>query len=156
MKNVAELTFDDLEPGDRFPLGECPVTRDDVLDFARRYDPQPQHLDDAGAAANPVFERLAASGWHTAALMNRMVGPLFERTRIRGLAGAGVEQLRWIEPVYAGDVLEMSLEILGVRASRSNTDRGLVTMRIDARNQDDRLVATFALTGMFERRPLTR
>ena len=153
MKNVAELTFDDLEPGDRFPLGEHTVTRKEIIEFAKLYDPQPMHLDDAGASANPVFERIAASGWHTAALMNRMVGTLFGRTRIRGLAGAGVEQLRWIEPVYADDQLQVSLEIVGVRALRSNPDRGLITMRLDARNQNDRLVATFTLAGLFERGP---
>jgi acyl dehydratase len=156
MRNLEELTFDDLKPGDRFELGTCPITREDVIDFASRYDPQPQHLEDAGAAANPVFDRLAASGWHTAALMNRMVGPLFERTAIRGLAGAAVEQLRWIEPAYAGDSLEVSLEIVGVRLSRSNPDRGLITMRVDARNQAGRPIATFTLIGVFERRPRTR
>jgi acyl dehydratase len=156
MKDVAELTFDDLEPGDRFALGTCPITRDEVIDFASRYDPQPQHLDDAGAAGNPVFDRLAASGWHTAALMNRMVGSFFERTAIRGLAGAAIEQLRWVEPVYAGDSLEVSMEIVGVRGSRSNPDRGIISMRVEARNQAERPVATFTLVGMFERRPRSR
>lgn len=153
MKNHASLTFDDLKPGDCFALGNRQLTRDDVIAFASRYDPQPHHLDDAGAAANPLFDRIAASGWHTAVLMNMMVGPFFQGTAIRGLAGAGVEQLRWIEPVYAGDTLDVSMKIVAARPSQSNPDRGVITMRIDARNQADRPVASMTLTGIFERRP---
>jgi acyl dehydratase len=153
MNEVAGLTFDSLQVGSRFELGSCLITRADVLEFASRYDPQPQHLSDAGAQANPLFERISASGWHTVALMNRMIGPLFERTAIKGLAGAGVESLRWIEPVYGGDTIRVSMEIVGVRLSRSNPERGFITMRVDAQSQLDRPVATFTLTGVFERRP---
>jgi acyl dehydratase len=153
MKVIADLTFDDLESGDRFDLGVCPVTREDVLDFASRYDPQPQHLDDDGGVDNPLFDRLAASGWHTASLMNQVVGPLFKRTRIVGLAGAGIEELRWLRPVYAGESLEVTLEILSARPSRSNPDRGLINMLVEARNDAKQLVSFYKLTGVFERSP---
>lgn len=153
MSDLSELTFDALKPGDQFALGSFLLTREDIIAFASPYDPQPQHLHDAGAAANPVFDRLSASGWHTAVIMNKLVGPFFERTAIRGLAGAGVEQLRWIEPVYEGDTLDVSMKIAAIRPSQSNPERGLITMLLEARNQADRPKATLLLTGVFERRP---
>ena len=152
MSSVADLTFDDLKPGDRFTLDNCTLTREEVVAFASRYDPQTYHLDDASAAGNPLFDRLSASGWHTAVLMNRLVDRFFRRTAIKGLAGAGVEQLRWIEPVYPGDTLMGSLEILAARPSRSKPDRGVVTMSVDMRNQADRPVASMTITGIFQRR----
>lgn len=152
MTNLADVTFDDLKPDARFTLGNCALTLEEVTAFASRYDPQPYHLDDAGAAGNPVFGRISASGWHTAVLMNMLIDRFFRSTAIKGLAGAGVEQLRWIEPVYPGDMLVGSLTILAARPSRSNPERGVVTMRVDLRNQEDRDVATMTMTAIFQRR----
>lgn len=150
--NLADLTFDALEPGARFTFEGCELTREAIVEFASRYDPQPIHLDDAGVVGNPLFDRLSASGWHTAVLMNMLVGRFFQHTAIKGLGGAGVEQLRWIEPVYPGDTLVGSLEILAVRPSRSKPDRGVVTVRVEMRNQAERLVASMTITAIVQRR----
>ena len=153
MNNLADLTFDALKPGDQYAVGRFQLTREDIIAFATLYDPQPQHLHDAGAAANPIFDQISASGWQTAVLMNKMVGEFFDRTAIRGLAGAGIEQLRWVEPVYAGETLDVSMTIAAIRPSQSKPDRGVLTMLIEARNQADRPKASMLLTGVFERRP---
>jgi acyl dehydratase len=127
-----------MVPGRIDRYGSKRVEREEVLDFARKYDPQPFHLDDEAAAANPVFGRLAASGWHTAAMAMRMTADHWAGIGGRTiLGGAGIEDLAWLTPVYPGDVIRCELEVIETRASRSKPDRGIVKSRLTVFNQYD-------------------
>ncbi|OKH86647.1 hypothetical protein LF95_22100 [Thalassospira sp. TSL5-1] len=150
MTKYPDLTFGSLRVGDKFVLGKHLMAREEVIAFARRFDPQPFHLSDEAAAEHAVFKRMAASGWHTAAVMNILVGPFYERTSIKGLAGGGVEKLVWVQPVYADDMLYMDMEISEIRRSKSKPHLGFITMRVQAHNQDDELVSHMLITGAFE------
>ncbi len=98
--------FEDLEVGSKISFGRYEVTRDEVTEFASKYDPQAFHLDDE-AAAKTHFGRLSASGWHTCAMVMRMlVGNMGAREQA-GLGGIGVDELRWLKPVHPGDVLRV-------------------------------------------------
>jgi acyl dehydratase len=125
--------LEDFAPGDRMETPAMDVTAEDVADFARRYDPQPFHLDEAAARAS-VFAGIAASGWHTAALTMRMmvVGKVAGEGPLLGL---GVEDLRWPRPVRPGDRLSAMCEVLEVRRSKGRTDRGVVRLRTTTVNQ---------------------
>ena len=149
------LWFEDLTPGRMDHYGRYEVTREEVLDFARRYDPQPFHLDDAAAAANPLFGRLAASGWHTAAMGMRMTADYWAEQGGRSiLGGAGIDQLRWLTPVYPGDTLRCEGEVLEARASESKPDRGVVRTRLTLFNQADEPVLTQEGIIMVRRREI--
>ena len=136
--------LEDHRVGDAERFGRYEVTREEMLDFARRYDPQPFHLDDAAAAANPVFGRLAASGWHTTAMTMAMVVQGFNANGGTAMLGAaGVDELRWLKPVFAGDVLSLGTEIVEVRRSRSKPATGTVRTRVTVYNQDEDPVMRF-------------
>jgi acyl dehydratase len=153
--SVHTLTFENLKVGDRFPLGSHAVTRDEILEFASKYDPHPYHLSDAGAEANPIFERLSASGWHTAAITNLLITRFLNGTRLVGIAGIGVDEVRWLKPVYAGDVLSGELEILEARISASRPDRVVIFMRATLGNQAGLAVSMLTQSGIFARAPRT-
>ena len=126
------LFLDDLSPGRRFTSATLTVMRDDILAFARAYDPQPFHLDEAAAAAS-FFGGLVASGWHTAALTMRL---LVESLPIAGgLIGAGGD-VTWPEPTRPGDTLRVTSEVVRVTPSRSRPDRGSVVLRCETLNQN--------------------
>ena len=146
--------WDDIRVGDRAAFGHYEVTRDEVIDFARKYDFQPFHLSDE-AAARTHFKRLAASGWHTAAMTMAMN---VEHMQADGgesasLGAAGIDELRWLRPVYPGDVLRCETEIEEVRASNSRPDMGSVRSRMTVLNQDDAPVMTFVAIALYRRRP---
>ena len=146
--------FEDLPVGriDRF--GSIVVERADVLDFARKFDPQPFHLDDAAAAANPLFGRLAASGWHTAAMGMRMTADFWAAHGGRSiLGGAGIDQLRWLKPVYPGDTLHCESGVVKARPSASRPELGVVGIRLVIFNQDDVPVLSQVSTIVVRRRP---
>jgi len=147
----ADLTFDQLRAGDRFALGSHRISRDEIIAFASEYDPQPFHLDDAAAAASPIFGRLAASGWHSVMIMNLMLGRVWQGTSVRGLAGGGVDEIRWMAPVYPDDLLTGTVEVISVRPSASRPDRGIMAMRTTLYNQHEKPVATMVITGVFAR-----
>ena len=100
--------FEDLEVGTKASFGHYEVTREEVIDFASRYDPQPFHLDDE-AATQTYFGRLSASGWHTCAMTMRMMVEHFSSQEAASLGSPGIDELRWIKPVYPGDTLSVSL-----------------------------------------------
>lgn len=149
------IWFEDLPVGRRDRFGSIVVTRDDMLDFARKFDPQPFHLDDDAAAANPLFGRLSASGWHTAAMGMRMTADFWAAADSRDaiLGGAGVDDLRWLTPVYAGDRLRAEAEVIDARPSASKPDRGIVRFRTILYNQDDVPVMSHLSNVMIRRRP---
>ena len=144
------LYWEDFELGRVREFGRCEVTRESVLEFAGRYDPQPFHLDDA-AAAQSLFGRLAASGWHTAAMAMRMMceGYLLESA---SLGSPGIEKLTWPAPVYPGDVLTMRNTVLESRPLASRPEVGLVKSRNEVLNQHGQVVLSMEGFGFFRRR----
>jgi acyl dehydratase len=140
------LAFDDFVPGRVFDLGTTVVDGDEMVAFARRFDPQPFHLDEQ-AAAGSMFGGLAASGWFTAGLWMRAYvdGVL---ARADGLGSPGGDEISWPAPVFAGDQLRASMEVLAARRSRKRAELGLVTLRA-AMHRDAVLVFSSRFTGMF-------
>ena len=144
--------FEDLVVGGRASFGDYAVTREEVLDFARRYDPQPFHLDDDAAAATH-FGRLAASGWHTAAMTMAMLVAQMGRTAEASLGSPGLDELKWLRPVYPGDRLRVETELLEKLLSASRPGLGLTKSRTTTFNQDGVAVMTFVANGMIRTRP---
>ncbi|HWK34765.1 MaoC family dehydratase [Sphingomonas sp.] len=146
--------WEDIEVGDRASFGHYEVTHDEVVDFARRYDPQPFHLSDEGAA-DTHFGRLAASGWHTCAMTMAMnvAHMQADAGESAALGAAGIDELRWLKPVYPGDVLRCESEIVDTRASNSRPDMGSARSKMTVLNQDDVPVMTFIAIGLWRRRP---
>ncbi len=144
--------FEDLTVGERAAFGRYEVTRDEVIEFARKYDPQPFHLDDEAAAATH-FGRLAASGWHSCAMTMAMMVAQMETHRQASLGAAGIDELRWLRPVFPGDVLRCETELLEKTPSRSRPEMGSTRSRMTTFNQDDQPVLTFVARTLIARRP---
>src|SRR5437868_3289266 len=123
---MSQRYFEDLKAGDRFKSGTYKVTEEQIVSFAREFDPQPFHLDPA-VARQTMFKGLIASGWHTAAITMR----LFVQTLnfAEGAIGLGVDELRWPNAVRPGDVLQVETEIVDLRESRSKPSHGIVRIR---------------------------
>ncbi len=135
--------FEDLAVGQKFTSPTLPVDADAITAFAAEYDPQPFHLDDAAARAT-IFEGLAASGWHTAALtMKLAVASDFRPAG--GIVGVGGE-IAWLKPVRPGDVLHVEIEVIETRRSRSRPGQGIVKIRLTTLTQRGAAVQTFAPT----------
>jgi len=132
--------FEDYQVGQVERFGHYEVTREEVIEFASRYDPQPFHLDDAAAAANPIFGRLAASGWHTAAMAMRMLVDQGLKNGILSMGSPGVDEIKWLKPVYPGDTLNMQVEVIGTSLPRSRPDIGFVKFRTTVYNQNGETV----------------
>lgn len=145
--------FEDLEVGATASFGHYAVTRDEVVAFAERYDPQPFHLSDE-AAAQTHFGRLSASGWHTCAMMMAMLVEQMKATQQAGLGSPGIDELRWLKPVYPGDTLRCESEIIDKRASQSRPEMGSYRSRMTVRNQDDVAVMTVISIGLISTRPI--
>jgi len=133
-----ELYYDDLQPGMKFnSIRTYKVTAEEIKEFAERYDPQPFHLDEA-AGESSFFKGLAASGWLTAAIVMRL---RVESIRVAGgMIGAGVEEIRWTQPVRPGDTLRTEAEILNTRLSASRPAFGVVRSRTITYNQRGEVV----------------
>jgi len=144
------LHFEDFSRGQKLALdGRYEVSAEEIVAFAREYDPQPHHLDDE-AAKKTVLGGLAASGWHVCAMAMRLiVDGLVGKAAAQG--AAGVEECRWLKPVRPGDVLRLELEVLETRAPTSRTDIGFVKIRWDLFNQNEQ-VAMMISAPMFLRR----
>jgi acyl dehydratase len=142
--------WEDFTVGSVREFGRYEVTRDEVLAFASRYDPQPFHLDDAAAEAS-LFGRLAASGWHTCAMAMRMMcdGYLLDAA---SLGSPGIEKLSWPAPVFPGDTLRMRIEVLEARPLASRPMVGIVVNRSEVLNQNDEVVLSMRGAGFFRRR----
>ena len=128
--------LEDINVGDKSSYGNYKVTREEVLEFASKYDPQPFHLDDE-AAAKTHFGRISASGWHTAAMTMAMLVENLKKHRQAGLGSPGLDELRWLKPVYPGDTLRVESEITEVRPSRSRPEMGSIHSTITVFNQDN-------------------
>lgn len=143
--------WEDFPVGHVMAFGSTRVERDEVLEFARRYDPQPFHTDDE-AARRSLFGALCASGWHTCAMAMRMMCDeyLLESS---SLGSPGLENLRWLQPVFPGDTLSMRMEVLEARPMGSRPQVGLVRSRWEVLNQRGEPVLAMEGWGMFGRRP---
>lgn len=148
---MTERYLEDLHVGDRFESGTLEVTENGIVDFARDFDPQPFHLD-LDAAKRSIFQGLAASGWHTAAMSMK----LFVTGGLRlagGSVGLGVDELRWPRPVRPGDTLRLQTEIVGMRPSRSKPDCGIIRIRNETTNQNGEVVQILLTSLLVRRRP---
>ena len=143
--------FEDILVGSTARFGDYPVTREEVIAFAEKYDPQPFHLSDDAAAATH-FRRLSASGWHTCAMTMAMLVEHLKANRQAGLGSPGIDELRWRTPVYPGDRLRCETEVLEKRRSESRPEMGIYKSRMTVLNQDDVVVMTFVSNGLIETR----
>lgn len=139
--------FEDLEIGRQERFGSYQVTREEVTEFAARYDPQPFHLSDE-AAAETHFGRLSASGWHTCAMTMAMVVEDMAANAHAGLGSPGIDELRWRRPVYPGDTLRCETEVLEKTRSRSRPEMGSFRKSMKVLNQHDEVVMTFTSIGL--------
>ena len=146
------IYFDDLEIGHETLFGHYDVTREEVLEFAAKYDPQPFHLDD-DAAAQTHFGRLAASGWHTCAMTMAVIARHVVDTGQAGLGSPGIDELRWLKPVYPGDRLTVRGKVIEATPSRSKPHIGVIRSLNTVTNHDDVKVMTFTSIVMMLRRP---
>ncbi len=144
--------FEDLEVGQTTNFGSYEVTREEVIEFARKYDPQPFHLSDE-AAAKTHFGRLAASGWHTCAMAMAVIARHVNAIDQAGLGSPGVDELRWLKPVYPGDTLTVSSTLIEANPSRSKPDIGSFRSETTVTNQDEVPVLRFTSIVLIRRRP---
>ena len=151
--------FEDFEVGATQKFGEYRVTREEILEFAARYDPQPFHLSDE-AAAKTLFGSLCASGWHTCAMLMSMIVENMQsgnpggspRGNPAALGSPGIDEIRWTKPVYPGDTLRVESTILDKKPSRSRPEIGTIYMQNKVYNQNDELVMSNKPMVMYRRR----
>jgi len=143
--------FEDFPPGWSLDYGDRLVTKDEIIAFARRFDPQPMHLDEE-AAKHTLLGGLAASGLHTNSILMRLnVDHILHDSA--SLGSPGIREFRWLKPVRPGDRLSARATVIEARPSQSRPEMGLVTMRFEMRRQDGDLVLTMEGTLMLGRRP---
>jgi len=146
------IYFEDLEVGKESYFGSYEVTREEIIEFARKYDPQPFHISDE-AAAKTHFGRIAASGWHTCAMTMAVVARHVVDEKQAGLGSPGIDDLRWKRPVYPGDTLHVRSKIADKTPSRSRPEMGSLRSEMTVTNQDDEVVMTFTSIVLIRRRP---
>lgn len=151
MKTSARFYWEDFPAGHKMSFGRTVVTREAVLAFAHDFDPQPFHTDEA-AAKQSLFGQLCASGWHTCAMAMRMMCDAY-LLESASLGSPGIDNLRWLKPVFPGDVLAMQLQVLDARPMASKPTVGLVHTQWTLHNQHAEPVMTMQGWGMFRRRP---
>ena len=139
--------FEDIDVEAKKSFGNYEVTREEVIEFATKYDPQAFHLDDE-AAAQTYFGRLSASGWHTCAMTMRMLVDDMDGQDVASLGSPGVDEIRWLCPVYPGDTLRCQSEFIEKRQSNSKPEMGSYRSKITVLNQDDRPVMTMISIGL--------
>jgi acyl dehydratase len=149
------IYFEDIEVGKVTEFGCYEVTREEVLEFARKYDPQPFHLSDE-EAAKTHFGRLAASGWHTCAMTMAVIARRVMADEQAGLGSPGVDELRWLKPVYPGDTLTVKGRIVEKTPSRSKPEIGSFRTETEVTNQDGVPVMRFTSIVLMRRRPPDR
>ena len=147
----SERWFEDYVVGTTSEFGPVHVTEDEVVEFGQRFDPQPFHVDAQAAAAGP-FGGLIASGWHTCALMMRLLADQY-LSPVSSLGSPGVDELRWLRPVRPGAELVLRTTVEQARPSTSKPDRGIVRTRIAMVDQDGEPVLTLLATNLVLRRP---
>jgi acyl dehydratase len=147
---VEDRYFEDYVSGAVHEYGQIAVTEAEIIEFARRFDPQDMHVDPE-AAARGRFQGLIASGWHTAAMMMRLFADNF-LSKVASLASPGIDELRWLKPVRPGDVLHIRVTVLEATPSHSRPDRGMVRTLVEVLNQDREVVMTSKPMNIIRRR----
>jgi len=150
LSETSKYYWEDFKAGETFAMGERRVERDEVIAFARDFDPQPFHIDEA-AAKQSIYGGLIASGWHTVGMVMRMMCDSY-LNRSASLGSPGVDNVRWLKPVRPGDTIRAQRTVVEARASQSRPDMGLVKSRWEVFNQHGELVMTMEGYGMFQRR----
>jgi acyl dehydratase len=147
---MAKLHWEDFNIGDVAVYGPRRVTREEIVAFAAEFDPQPAHLDEAAAVAT-LHGGLAGSGWHSCALMMRMMadGFLLESA---SMGAPGVEEVRWLEPLRPGTQVRLRMTVLDTRSSKSRPEMGLTRIRYDLIDDADVVITTLTSTMMLGRR----
>lgn len=148
---IGDRYFEDYLEGDVHSFGSISVERDEVIAFAKRFDPQTMHTDPEAAKLGP-FGGLIASGWHTVGLMMRLYVEHY-LTHVASLASPGIDELRWLKPVRPGDVLSVRVTVLKAVASKSKPDRGAVTSFAEVINQAGEVVMTLKAVNIIGKRP---
>jgi acyl dehydratase len=143
--------FEDFTPGQTIELGTHTITKDEIVAFARQFDPQVFHLDE-DAAKRTIYGGLIASGWHTGSLTMRLLYEGVVKDTV-SLGSPGVDELRWLKPVRPGDTLSARLTVTECVPSRSKPDRGVVKSTIELRNQHGDVVVSSKGLSLFGRRP---
>jgi acyl dehydratase len=142
--------FEDFVPGEITTYGRYPVTKEEVIEYAAEFDPQPFHLDEEAGRAS-LLGGLAASGWHSCAIMMRINCDHFI-TASTSMGGPGLEEVKWLKPVFPGDVLSVRREVLEARASATKPDRGIVRFKFELMNQNGDVVMVQVNPVFFGRR----
>jgi acyl dehydratase len=148
---INERYFEDYVPGPVFEYGPIAVTEAEVIDFAKKFDPQYIHTDPAKAARGP-FGGLIASGWHTSSLMMRLYADNY-LSSVASIASPGIDELRWLKPVRPGYSLWIRVTALDSRRSKSKPDLGVVRVYVEVLNQNREIVMTVKTVNLFRRRP---
>lgn len=143
------IPFESFEVGQVQTFGSYEVTEAEIIEFAGKYDPQFFHLDHE-AAKQSLFGGLCASGWHTCAMTMAMMVENMDK-RGKSLGSPGIDTLRWVRPVYPGDVLSVHIEVLETVPSRSRPEIGVIVSKVTVRNQQDIDVMEFVSKGIYPR-----
>jgi acyl dehydratase len=148
---MATMYLEDFHPGQTIELGTRMIDREEILEFARKYDPQPFHVDEE-AARQSIYGGLIASGWHTAAMFMRLLVDTVA-SKSASLGSPGIDEIRWLKPVRPGDTLSARMVVLDVVPSRSKPDRGHIRASHELFNQAGEKVMTMIGLGIYRRRP---
>jgi acyl dehydratase len=143
---IDERYFEDYEPGSIYEFGSIVVMEEEIIEFAKRYDPQTFHTDPI-AARKSGFGGLIASGWHTAALTMRLLVDNYI-SHVASLGSPGADELRWHKPVRPGDELYIRVRVLETRRSKSKPDRGIIRSFVEVLNQNREVVMTRTALGI--------
>ena len=144
--------YDDCEVGHVFECGEVTIIKEEIIEFARKYDPQPFHVDEEAAAAS-MYGGIIASGWHTVSVCMRLIVDNMMGPDSGGIGSPGLSEVSWPKPVRPGDTLRLRAEIIEKILSRSKPDRGFWRVRFTALNQDDEEVVVMVPLQYFLKRP---
>lgn len=147
---MSKIYLDDLSPGQVYQLGSITLSEEEIVAFAKLYDPQSFHTDVQAASAS-IYGGVIASGWQTVCVFTRLfVDGLLVKTAAMG--SPGLDELRWLQPVRPGDRLQGRVEVMDIRPSRSKPDRGIAKLRCIMANDAEADVLTFVANVLFQRR----
>ncbi len=145
---IHDRYFEDYPKGGVFEFGSIAVDEDEVIDFAKRYDPQDFHIDPV-AAKETIFNGIIASGWHTGSMTMRLYADHY-LSKVASLASPGLDELRWVKPVRPGDTLSVRVTVEETRRSQSKPDRGIVCSFIETLNQKGEVVMTMRAVNLLQ------
>lgn len=145
------LYFEDFTEGDIYELGSRTLTKEELIEFATQYDPQPFHIDEE-KGKDSIFGGLAASGWQTASIYMRLLVDNF-LSKTDSLGSPGLESLKWLKPVFPGDTLNARFSILEKKVSQSRPKMGIIKGQGEVLNQHGETVMSLTSIGFFGRNP---